>query len=538
MRSLRVVTLSLLLGAGLAELLGATWQYAVPFDRGVDRKGVAQSPGQALCWLPPATKQFRGLLLMGRLGIELELALDEAIRQACAENDLAILYFDPHIDAVFHFWEAGDTSAVRLLKALDDVAEATNRPELRRVPWITAGHSTAGIFCRNLAYWKPERVAGILHLKSGNFHHRDHLPPSGTLAGVPLVAINGQFESFGPEGGIRPEFGRETQWVFVLKDLQQFRGRDPNFLLSLLVEPGADHFHGSPELCACAALFIRKTAQYRLPRELPPGEAPIDALPLRAQDGWLSDPDLYAPKHPPAPYADYAGEKDQALWHYDRETAEAAVRFHCNLGRHQVLEQPALAWQDDGDGWTFRAESKFLAVMPETLGGRVAGQHVGHAEGPIVHRVKTGEPVAQLAPDTFRLLRPPSDPRRFKVNIAAYHPGDDRFRSTIRWGELAVPKPKGAAQQIEFPELADSPASALPALEARASSGLPIRYEVDFGPLEVRDGRLILSDLPVQARFPIACRVTAHQPGRRTEPSVQAAPPVSRTFRITAPSAE
>jgi hypothetical protein len=110
------------------------------------------------------------------------------------------------------------------------------------------GHSTAGIFCRNVAYWKPERVAGIPHVKSGNFHQKEHLPPSGTLAGIPLVALNGQFETFGPAAGIDPEYGRETQWVYVRKDIWKFREADPNHLMSLWVHHGDDHFHGAPEL--------------------------------------------------------------------------------------------------------------------------------------------------------------------------------------------------------------------------------------------------------------------------------------------------
>ena len=69
------------------------------------------------------------------------------------------------------------------------------------------GHSTAGIFCRNVAYWKPARVAGVLHIKSGNFQQQEHLPPTGSLAGIPLLAFNGQFETFGPEGGLRAEYG-------------------------------------------------------------------------------------------------------------------------------------------------------------------------------------------------------------------------------------------------------------------------------------------------------------------------------------------
>jgi hypothetical protein len=160
-----------------AWLSAATWQYRVSYQRGPDRRGRPRADGDVLLWLPPECVQVRGLLVTGRLGIEGELNVDARVREVCRETGLAIVYFTPHISGVFHYWEEGNRDAERFLKALDDLAEASGRDELRRVPWITAGHSTAGIFCRNLAYWKPRRVAGVIHLKSGNFHQQQHLPP-------------------------------------------------------------------------------------------------------------------------------------------------------------------------------------------------------------------------------------------------------------------------------------------------------------------------------------------------------------------------
>jgi hypothetical protein len=511
----------------------AVWQYRAPFERGPDRRGRTREPGHALLWLPPESARLRGLLLAGRLGIEGELVVDPAVRAACAGADVGIVYFAPHLSGVFHFWEDGNRDGETLLATLDALAARSGRPEVRRVPWITAGHSTAGIFARNVAYWRPKRVAGILHLKSGNFHQEQHLPPEGSLAGVPLVAINGQFETFGPEGGLRPEFGRQTQWVFVRRDIQRFRAADGDHLMALLVQPGADHFHGGPEVAAAAARFIRRAAVHRLPTSLPAGPAPVPCRPTTREDGWLTDPDLYAPAHPPAPYAEYAGEKAKAFWHLDRESAEAAHAMHRTLGGHQVLANPTCEWLDAGDGWTFRARSAFLDTMPEKYGGTVGGQKVGHAGGSIVYRAKINEPVRQIGPDTFRLLRPVK-----RVHVAAYHPGDAAYRSTIRWGRIAFRPPKGAAgQTITFPPVPDVPADGGPvALKARTDSGLPVHYEVDYGPVEVKDGTLVVSEVPARAAFPLQCRVTAHQVGRRTAPAVAPAEAVSVTFEVLAPA--
>ena len=173
--------------------------------------------------------------------------------------------------------------------------------------------------------------------------------------------------------------------------------------MSLWLDLGGDHFHGSPELSQYAALFIRKTAKYRLQAPpVPLGKDTVPCLPVKLEDGWLTDPDLYHPQHAPAAYRDYTGDKRQALWHYDRELAQANSRHHGNLGHHQCLSNPVCTWRDDGDGWTFQAKAEFLDAMPDKYGGRVANQKIGHSRQPFLYRCKITEPVEQVGRDTFR----------------------------------------------------------------------------------------------------------------------------------------
>lgn len=528
---LSAVLVGIIVGAS-ATARAAAWQYYVPFETGKTTKSGEKELGKAFLWLPPEAKTIRGVLVGGQLGIELEVALDPEVRKACSENDLGIVYFVPHLSGVFHFWEDGNTDTQRWLTAFNDLAKRTDHPELRRVPWITMGHSTAGIFCRNVAYWQPTRVAGVLHIKSGNFLQKDHLPPTGSLAGIPLVAINGQFETFGPAEGIQPELGRETQWQYVRKNFDQMRQDGKNLLLSQWIDLGGDHFHGSPELSAYAALFIRKTARYRIPAALPDGNGPVACIPLKAEDGWLSDGNLAHSAHPPAPYADYNGEKLTADWHYDREIAEATVAHHHNMDRHQALAPPTCTWLDDGDGWTFKVHSEWLDTMPKPYGGSVGGTTVGHADTPIVYRAKVTEPVEQISADTFRLLRPPGGRNR-SINLCAFNAGDAHFRATHRWGGLIFPSGSGRPQTIDFPQMPDMKPDTSPrAPGALASSGLPVHYEVDYGPLVVVKDKLTLSELPAGAKLPIECKVTAYQIGRRTGDPVAPAPPVSQVFQI------
>ncbi len=131
---------SLTVAATLATLLtmnsspAATWQYQVPLDSGRAAKDGQAQPGNFLLWLPPELKTVRGLLVGGKLRIELEIALDPEVRKACADSGLGIVYFSPHISGTFHYWEEGNTDAARWLKAFDDLAARSGHPELRRVP--------------------------------------------------------------------------------------------------------------------------------------------------------------------------------------------------------------------------------------------------------------------------------------------------------------------------------------------------------------------------------------------------------------------
>jgi hypothetical protein len=298
-----------------------------------------------------------------------------------------------------------------------------------------------------------------------------------------------------------------------------------------LVHPGDDHFHGAPELGGQLALFLRKVAQYRLPKTLPPGTEPVTCLAVKAEDGWLTDADIEAPTYPAAAYADYKGPKTNAFWHFDREIAEATLLFNRNLAKHQCLSSPECMWLDDGDGWTFKASAQWLDTWPEKFGGRMKDQKIGHADSPFIYRCKVNEPVRQIGPDTFQLLRLPVG-KRAAVNIAAFHPGDAQYRATVRWGGPALPSVKGQPQTLDFPAIADLKPGQTVTLAAKASSGLPVHYEVDYGPVTVTDGKLTISELPSNPQFPIECKVTAYQIGRRTEPAIQSAAPISQVFQV------
>ena len=70
---------------------------------------------------------------------------------------------------------------------------------------------------------------------------------------------------------------------------------------------------------------------------------------------------------------------------------------------------------------------------------------------------------------------------------------------------------------------------------ARGSDKSGATLEVDYGPVVLKEGKILAADLPANPQFPIECKVTPHQMGRRTEPAMAPASPVSQTFNIVGP---
>ncbi len=302
------------------------------------RRGKAQKPSTATLGLPEGVKHVDGVVLAGRISLEKSILRGSAFRKACREMNLGILYAAPHFDAVFNW--VGRDSARRLQNALAELARKTGHPEIEFAPLLTVGHSTGGIFCRNVAYWKPERVIGIIHVKSGNF--QDGLyDMQRSLAGVPLMAINGEYERFGPKGGdlklgLRSAYSlhpdnktkkNQTQWVMIRMQMLNRRLKNPDNLMSLVVHRNAGHGGWDGDMDRLCAQFVRSACKARLPGKTP-YQAEARCRKVTAEDGWLSDPDIKDPQHEPAPHAKYSGDKKLAFWHVDGEIARAVTKYH------------------------------------------------------------------------------------------------------------------------------------------------------------------------------------------------------------------
>ncbi len=529
---------SIILAIGSFSASAAVFQYTVPVT-------TRQKPNEAFLWIPAETKQVRGLLVAGMTLMEREFAKDAAIRNACADENLGILFFKCGL------------SDVDLPRVLNDFARISGYRELSMAPLMFVGHSAGGPQAKALAIKMADRCFGLVLYRGGVPGGKESVPP-----GVPVLMMLGQFDEFG--GTMRDASGRET-WEGGRDALADFRAKDERNLASIVVEPGAGHFAWSDRNAAYLALFVRKAAQARIPDWPLDTKEPAQCKLVDPQGGWLSNlmtGTMYSSSAPgksaSAPYRQYSGDKAHAAWHFDREMAAATVAYHAGL----VKKDQFIRWKDPynvdagaryfftnthwiGDGQTFEVHPFYVDQYPvphPTDGPRwaEAGRPAGHSTAPILVKPVSG-PLVAMSPNSLRIryddLSPATEAAR--PTFMAFSAGDAEYRYTEQVGML--PKgfsglKNGKTQTITFPPIGNFKAHSGPLkLAAVSDAGLPVEYYVAYGPATISDNKLSIAELPSRATFPIAVKVVAWQFGRGAVPLVQTAQPVEQTIKIEEP---
>ena len=514
---------------------GVEWQFSVANPNG---------KGRTFLWIPPACRQVRGVILAQQIILEKLVLENPAIRQAAADENLAIALVTP--PCIGDYDEKGK-GAETLQKILDDLAGVSGYAEISQAPLLTLGHSGGAIPAWNTAYWNPGRCFGVVGLKSAPIHPPAYAPKSN-VDGVPILAVTGQYESWGVK-----DHPADWHWHWVRGTLLEFRALGVESLMSELVEPGVTHFGWDDDLARYVALFIRKAAHYRIPVDAPTEGQSVKLNHITMESGWLTDPTfLTPPRYPAAPYAQYTGDPSLAFWHLDEELARANEAYGAERKNKELQEitfvqdgQPLpTAWLEElkfapeSDGMTVKVAAAFLKTTPPEMSYPVP-RELGHAGGPILFRLiggwhGSGE---QVGPDEFRIKLD-----RFffsrpwgSLMVMAYQPGDGKYAYAEQAAAFKFP-PKnsgGKAQQITFEAIPDQAVGGEPvALRATSDAGLPVEFCVIDGPAEIEGGTLKLTPLPPRAKMPVKVTVTAYQWGRSIEPLVQSAEPVQRTFAI------
>jgi hypothetical protein len=505
------------------------FQFRVDFDtRGVD--GKPAHPAAAYLWIPPSARQVRGLVVTQQNVGEQVFVEHPAIREVCAQNDLAIVWCCPAIDLRF---EHDRPASVRLLEeVLQELGAVSGHREIGTAPWITFGHSTTTTFARNLAEARPARTLAILSAKGGIM-----LPVTGSFPGV-------------YSGGQYPEWRQPTHdWTThgaTLPGLKKIREelRARWRPVSYVEEYGGGHFDYTPRYLEFLALYVAKTIRHRL-------NADGSVRAIRDDEGFVVDVQPPRPKPPLAilPLAAATGEQRDAPWFYDRELAAAAVAL-MDDGRWDRANQIVAFAKLDGtpapfaksgivdpvpceiaaDGVTVtRIETCFLERLPDNF--TQAGLRFTHASSGArtIERI-SGVFATEGGRHWIELNRGYPDTPNF---IAVRHPGDATHRPSVQPGRFVLPAYVGRDQQLNFAPIADLTAGTPSVLlHATSSAGLKVRFYVRSGPAKVEGDQLVLLPLPPRTRWPVKVSVVAWQLGRGGEEPVAAAPTFERSFLL------
>jgi len=510
------------------------YQYSVPIGNDVDHR--------AYMWIPPDCKHVRGLLIGAQNMQEEPFFEDLVIRKACAESGIGIVWFSPGDDvgvSLYKTFKPGAADGVQ--KALADLAKVSGYSEVENAPLLATAHSASTPFVWGMADAFSSRMIAILPLK-GWF--TGHMTP-----GIPALHISSEY---GEVGGVN--WG-ET-YLSDRKQIARLRSEAPDRLIGEAVDIGAGHYEWDSHFAPVIAMFIKKSAQYRLPSN-EPLTGPVMLKAIDPASGWLIDPDkLGTPGGAGSSYKDWTGDPTTGLWYYDKEMAKTVndyiianmakkpqvVDFLDKNGQPIPLITTGVSYLDVTwlpDNASFNVSATYLDKSPTTK--LYDGQSVGHSTAPILFKVSTGG-IKQTGPNTFRMWMKRGGVVQqgspWEPTLMAYSEGDSEYRRADRPGHpwLKLVNTTGTPQTITFNKISDVTTKTKQiTLSAVSSSGLPVQFFTVSGPVEISDSdntKLTFQRIPPRSAFPVHVIVGAYQWGRTVAPQIQNGGPVYQEFLI------
>jgi hypothetical protein len=481
----------------------------------------------AYLWIPPSCSLVRGVVVLGRNVPEHMLAGHPAIRQACTEAELALLwtcpsFFDPKI-------KDGKLHGAVLQRLLNELAETSGYGEIASVPWLPVGESMHLLMVARLVEAFPERcLAGVLVKNWTAFKANE----------VSILAAIGTCMEWDQE-----KLDLLNQWrnTSAHGKVEAQRAAVPKWPGSLWLEGGAGHFECSEAMTTYIERYIIAAARARLPDK--PG-APLRAVNLGA--GYVAGLPVPTVQRPVRPAR--AGDRESASlpWYFTESLAHDAWKM-ADIDWQRNSQVPIFATADGSpvafgirgitwpipfatgdDGVTFDLGATFLARIPE--GWVSAGTPLGHAAGaPVVDWI-CGQ-VTALGGNRFRIALDRTWPD-CPTYLVVRHPGDAVYRPSVQPGRLVLaPNRQGRPQTITFAPIPDQAIGANEVgLRAASDAGMKVEFFVRSGPAEVRNDRLVFTPLPPRARFPVKVTVAAYQWGRTRAPQVQTAELIEQSF--------
>ncbi|MBS1368485.1 MAG: hypothetical protein HPZ91_00890 [Lentisphaeria bacterium] len=517
------------------ELDRAVWQWAMPVRGAVSSENGL--PPVAYLYIPPETAKVRGVVIGQFNMLELPILEHPAFRETLRKLDYACIWIAPSLfGAEFDFKNPEQGRVVENL--FSDLGKLSGYGELASAPFVGLGHSAMANFPWQLAAWKPERaLAGISY--DGTFANQDaQMGPEElrSLKGIPMLTRNGEYS-----------------WAARNDRGAKFRAEYPGLAVMMVSDPGSGHFDINDDIIGFLGYFLEKADRARNGED---GLKPVDAASGWLLDRWRGE---RGPMAPAAPFAEFKGR--EGVWAFDREFAEKLEAYQSRYRGRQV---PLLGYRQDGrlledrrthaqvhpafkpgaDGLSMKLDAVFLDRVPagraEGWSGRKAGAAVEPGNDPgRIAIVPICGPVVATGPGTvavrfYRFGFTPSR-RTGEIYMLAVYPGDGTHRRIVQQSVMVIPRrnEKGIAQRIDFPEIPDRKAGTKSLrLNARANTGMPVEYYVEYGPAYLKDGELIFTDVPANAEYPVEVSVVAWQYGNAGAPQLQSAEPVKRKFHI------
>ena len=485
-------------------------------------------------WIAPDCRRVRGVLVAGRNVPEHWLVGHPAIREACADSGLAILWCCPSFfDSTI---KDGNYHADFVQRLLGALAAQSGYDELASVPWLPIGESMHIQMVLQIAKARPERCIAAVQIKYGLLN-----PPD---TGVPMLLAVGTCDEWDQE---KKDLLNQWKNVSFQDGLQHQRAATPAWPSSLLVEGGSGHCEGTEPMARYIAQYIRAAAHARLSAD---GGATLRPVDLDA--GFVAGlPVPGAKPLSPTRYRDCAPENRHLPWYFTAELAQSAwAMAHINWNAETQVPVFAdangnpLPFGDRGifsplpfttatDGVTFQLHTAFLDKIPN--GWVHADTRLRHASGTPVVEWICGQ-IAPLGGNRFRIALDRTWGNS-PTYVRVWHPGNDAFRLAVQPGELKLtPNMNGKPQTITFDSITDQPAdTAEISLRASSDAGLPVRFFVRCGPAEMHDARLVFTSIPPRSKLPITVTVAAWQWGRTTDPAIRTAAIIEKSFQLTAP---
>ena len=363
-------------------------------------EGGLQFPVNYTVWLPPNVGKLRGVIVHqhgcgeGSCKSGLSGAFDLHWQALARKHECALLapaYEQPQ-DADCQLWcDPRNGSAAAFQKALTDLGDKSNHPELADVPWALWGHSGGGHWAGGMTLLYPERVAAAW-LRSGVpflsvEKDRPAIKPhklSGKALTVPIMCNPGTKE------GVTVKEGRFAGvWPSNEKFFNGIRSKGG--LIGVAVDPLTSHECGNQRYLAIP--WLDACLQSRLPENS--GE-PLRAMPI--EDVWLASPTGFKA----FPMNDYPFDPLAAAWLPNQRLARKWEEYVKDTEVEDTTPPPAptnvavrgnrLTWQAEGDlesgvaRFLIYRDGELLARVPESPKnpyGRPLFQNLLYSDTPV-----------------------------------------------------------------------------------------------------------------------------------------------------------